>query len=71
MKHACQDIMGILLMEDNVQLARAVDMQIFVTCKQENVSAQLKESKETSVNSVTLKIGILEIRLGEHVTTAF
>lgn len=58
-------------MEDSVLLARAVDMQIFVTCKQENVSVQLKASKETSVNSVTLKIGILEIHLGERVTIAF
>ncbi|KAK2530650.1 hypothetical protein Q9233_006211 [Columba guinea] len=31
-------------------LAHAVDMQTFATCKQENVSAQLRESKETSVN---------------------
>lgn len=71
MRPACQDIMGIPQTEDSVQLAHAVVMQIPVTCKQENVSAQPRESKETSVNSVTLKIGILEIHLGEHATTAF
>ncbi|KAF4791212.1 Attractin-like protein 1 [Turdus rufiventris] len=40
-------------------LAHAVDMQISVTCKQENVSAQRKESKETSVNFTTLYITII------------
>lgn len=42
-KIACQVIMEIQPTEDSVQLVRAVAMQTFVICTQENVSAQLKE----------------------------
>jgi len=66
-KTACQVITGIRLMEDSAQLVHAVAMQIFVTCTQENVSAQLKESKVINANYVTLKIAMLVIHLEEHV----